>query len=156
MSENGLLGPQADRDYLWRFVFLLLDFDRGEIAIHSVFSFISRSVTAVAATGRRVGIAQNRKYLVRAHPILDINFLVRDSARRLHQIVMLTTTRTELALSMGGNISTDGRCPQVRDVAKKLHRTLFISVLHFAVRGAHTAQRLYATLNTLRHTRTLA
>ena len=112
-----------------------------------------RSVTtaASAAACGSACVIQNLKGLLRPYPTLHINLLTLNPARRLQHFLVLVPACAEFALAVRRDFDPDHCCPQVRDVAEKLDRTLFVPILHFAIRWAHATERLNATLDTLRH-----
>src|SRR5579863_1467091 len=69
---------------------------------------------------------------------------------------MLTSPLAEVAGPVRRRRRSDGRRPQVRHVAKKLNRTLAVSVFQFAICRTHPAQRLDFALDALCDSRTLA
>src|ERR1035438_7867423 len=109
-----------------------------------------------AAPRRDAGIVQNWQDLLWPHQALHVDFFGSNPPRRFHHCLVLAATCTKITLPMRRNLSSDHCGPQMGNVAKKVHGTLFISVLHLAVSRAHPAQRLNATLNAFRHARALA
>jgi hypothetical protein len=89
--------------------------------------------------------------MLRPHPTLNINFPARDSYGGIQERSMLTSAEAELTFPMRRRFDANYRRPQMGYMTEKLHRALSIAVFHFAVGGAHAAQRLYPALDALRH-----
>src|SRR6266567_2303495 len=109
--------------------------------------------TASTPSRSHARIVQDGKDLLRTHPALYINLLASNLARRLQNFLMLSAASTELTLPMRRNINSDRRRPQMCHMAKKLHRTFSVAILHFAIGRTHPAERLNPALNTLRYSR---
>src|SRR4030088_1543175 len=109
-----------------------------------------------AAPCRHAGIVQDRKNLLWSYPTLHIDFFGRNPSRRLRYGLPFTSAGAKFAVPMRRDLNPDNRRPQVGYVAKKLHRTLFISVFHLAIRRTHPTKRLNSALNALCHSCALA
>src|SRR5271165_514142 len=133
-------------------------FDSRFIQTHLSSSLVIGSVipTTPASPRCHACIVQDRQNVLRPHPTLHIDFLIRNPARRFQHGLVLPPPGAEFAFPMRRNLSTNCCRSQMGHVAKELHRALPISVFQLAIRRAHGAQRLDAALDALRDPRTLA
>src|SRR5579864_1953214 len=99
-----------------------------------------RSMTASAASRYNWEVAQNRKQLLRAGPLLHIDLPRSNPTRRLLNFKVLTSPRTKFALTVNRNLNADGGGAQVGNVAKELDRRLTIPGFHFSIGRTHPAE----------------
>src|ERR1035441_10579560 len=148
MAQHRLLRAQANRRQS-RWLVWLLAAGLVRFAIHQPHPFVGRSVvpTTPAPAHRRARIIQDRKDLLWSHPALYVDLLAYNPPRRLQHARVLSSACAEFAFPVRWNFHPDHLRPQMRNIAKKLHRTFPISVLHLAVGRTHpTGARKCATL----------
>jgi hypothetical protein len=151
MPKNCLLWAQTNRRQLRRII-LFFAVGLSQSVVHLSLHRISLvTPTAPAAPSRYRRVVQDRQNLPWPDPAFHVDFPAYDPARRFRHCLILISACAELAIPVRWNFHPDSGRPQVSDIAKKLHRALAVPIFQFTVRRTHPAQRLDATLDTLRH-----
>lgn len=125
----------------------------GSLFIRTHLGRASVPAAVSASSDRRggnVGI-QDGQDLLRSCPGFDIDFFIRDAARRLDHGVVLDAAGAEFAVSVRWNVKSERGRTKMGDVTEKGNRALAVAVLQFAVGRTHSAERLDAALHALRH-----
>ena len=114
----------------------------GPLFFSSIILPLSKSLFPAPTTtsmGRQGLVVQDGKQRLRARPFPDIDFLGSDSPCRILDGLIMEAILAKIALPVGWHLETQGHRPQVRDLTKKIHRRFRVTILQFAVGGAHAA-----------------
>src|SRR5215472_378218 len=103
--------------------------------------------TSVGSSGR---VIQDGQQNLRAGPFAHIDFFRPDSVCRFLNRFIMSATRAEIAFSVRRHIETQCHRTQVRDFTEEVNRRFRVTILQFAIGGAHAAQRANSAFHTFR------